>query len=681
MPKNVTKLSKMKTNLLLSLILSLSVSLYANNITVTNASFTGQNTTAGANHPNNYVNIKFNLSWENSWRHNSNNGGLSYIAVKNGGSGYTTAPTVTISLGGGTGATATATISGGKVTAINITNAGSGYTSDPTVTITGATTVATADAHIRSWWDAAWVFVKFQVGSADPTFTGVNSSGTTVTVSSTANLRVGMPVRVTSGTGVFASNTVISSITNATSFVVSSAPSTALSAASIECKRIWEHASLNNTGHTAPAGSTIDAGLQSPGSSFNASSNSAKGVFVYRDAAGTGSNAFNNLQLRWNYGIDGVKDADNVSVQILAIEMVYIPQAGFNPGNENGIGGGQFDNRYTIASENAIIVGTSSPNFNYASATNGGDRSGPIPAAFPKGYNAFYLMKYEMSQGQYRNFLNLLTYDQQVNRTAVAPTSTAGTGALSSTNANRNGLDIQTPGNASTLTPAIYGCNLDGDAIYNENVDGEWVACNFLTWMDGCAYMDWAGLRPITELEFEKAFRGEATPFQYECAWGNATYVHATGISSGGTNSETSSNAGANCALNLSPGPMRVGAFSSASSVSRLLSGAGYYGNMELSGNLQERTVTVGHATGRGFTGIHGDGGLSVIGHANQNNWPGLTSNEVTGATGSNCRGSSWDYHTTAAGDSYRITYRLLGAYTDASRLNIFGFRGGRTAP
>ena len=51
-------------------------------------------------------------------------------------SGYTTAPTVTFSGGGGTGASATATIdASGQVTGITITNGGSGYTSAPTVTI------------------------------------------------------------------------------------------------------------------------------------------------------------------------------------------------------------------------------------------------------------------------------------------------------------------------------------------------------------------------------------------------------------------------------------------------------------------------------------------------------------------------------------------------------------------
>jgi hypothetical protein len=57
------------------------------------------------------------------------------VTVVLGGSGYTTAPAVTISGGGGSGATATATISGGAVTSITVNTAGSGYTSTPTVTI------------------------------------------------------------------------------------------------------------------------------------------------------------------------------------------------------------------------------------------------------------------------------------------------------------------------------------------------------------------------------------------------------------------------------------------------------------------------------------------------------------------------------------------------------------------
>jgi len=71
------------------------------------------------------------------------------LSITAGGAGYTTAPAVTISGGGGTGMTATTEISNGVVTSISITSAGADYTSAPTVTLapapTGGTT-ATATA-------------------------------------------------------------------------------------------------------------------------------------------------------------------------------------------------------------------------------------------------------------------------------------------------------------------------------------------------------------------------------------------------------------------------------------------------------------------------------------------------------------------------------------------------------
>lgn len=82
------------------------------------------------------------------------------IVVTAQGSGYTTAPAVTITGGGGSGATAVAVISGGKVTGITITSRGTlataaYYTSAPVVTISGgAGTGATATATITSSTDA-----------------------------------------------------------------------------------------------------------------------------------------------------------------------------------------------------------------------------------------------------------------------------------------------------------------------------------------------------------------------------------------------------------------------------------------------------------------------------------------------------------------------------------------------
>jgi hypothetical protein len=61
------------------------------------------------------------------------------------------------------------------------------------------------------------------------TSSAATSSGTAVTVGSTTGLVVGMTVEVTSGTGAFAANTTVASITSNTVFVVSQAPTTALS--------------------------------------------------------------------------------------------------------------------------------------------------------------------------------------------------------------------------------------------------------------------------------------------------------------------------------------------------------------------------------------------------------------------------------------------------------------------
>ena len=75
--------------------------------------------------------------------------GVTAITVSNGGSGYTTAPTVTLTGGDGSGATAEATVVGGVITKITVTNSGMGYTSSPTVAITGGDgTGATATASV-----------------------------------------------------------------------------------------------------------------------------------------------------------------------------------------------------------------------------------------------------------------------------------------------------------------------------------------------------------------------------------------------------------------------------------------------------------------------------------------------------------------------------------------------------
>ena len=61
------------------------------------------------------------------------------VSVGNGGTGYTSAPTVSFTGGGGSGATATATIdSEGRVNGVAVTAHGTGYTSAPTVVFTSS---------------------------------------------------------------------------------------------------------------------------------------------------------------------------------------------------------------------------------------------------------------------------------------------------------------------------------------------------------------------------------------------------------------------------------------------------------------------------------------------------------------------------------------------------------------
>lgn len=69
-------------------------------------------------------------------------GTIRSITVTDGGSGYVTPPAVSITGGGGSGATATAVLTADVVTSITIDDAGSSYETPPTVTIAGGSGAA-----------------------------------------------------------------------------------------------------------------------------------------------------------------------------------------------------------------------------------------------------------------------------------------------------------------------------------------------------------------------------------------------------------------------------------------------------------------------------------------------------------------------------------------------------------
>ena len=238
----------------------------------------------------------------------------------------------------------------------------------------------------------------------------------------------------------------------------------------------------------------------------------------------------------------------------------------------------------------------------------------------------------------------------------------------------------------------------------------------YISWPDLLAYADWAALRPITELEYEKIARGmdiAALPNEY--AWGKTTINSAEAgeiypdanedgseqIFDGAANvnsnalSWTSGDGRVGGPAESQAGPLRVGIFAEENS-GRLTSGAGYYGHMDLSGNVTEMIVTIGNSDGRKFLGSHGDGNLTTAagyeGFASNTDWPGLNpfddARGVTGTAGSGIRGG--DYQS-ADERLYQISTRTLAVADpdtrgasqrfDPSFGVVHGGRLGRTAP
>jgi hypothetical protein len=117
-----------------------------------------------------------------------------------GGTGYTSA-TVGASGGGGTGFAATATVSGGAVTAIVVTNRGTGYTSAPTLTISGDGTGATATASLTDTSAPATPANAYTFTGGTDGYTGI--TGTTELGTDTGS-RTGMYALANTNVSLFA---------------------------------------------------------------------------------------------------------------------------------------------------------------------------------------------------------------------------------------------------------------------------------------------------------------------------------------------------------------------------------------------------------------------------------------------------------------------------------------------
>lgn len=421
----------------------------------------------------------------------------------------------------------------------------------------------------------------------------------------------------------------------------------------------WSHARMASSG-TNPSGFYAPPGFEIIVPSDKT------GFFVQRTSIGASSILASGVKVVWNYNQDGLSDsvaaAASTINKIFGIEMVYIPEGAFFAGDGNSTSAYRFkqgtadNDPWYIQNENALTTTNSSADGYYYQSTGASSENNSgdiflIPASFPKGYKAFYLMKYELTEGQWVGFFNTLPPAAKQNRDITA--ATLG-GKNSDGVVNRNTISwdsSNSSSDASTSRPAR--------------------PMMYLSWPDLLAYADWAGLRPVTELEFEKAARGkDVSSVVNEFAWGNTSYTPAQspGIYPNNDESGTEILLDANANMNRNnlawssgdgrtggiaaaqKGPLRAGIFAQSGS-SRQSSGAGYYGNMELSGNVSEQIVTIGRPEGRLFLGTHGDGQLTTLsgyeGYATNSDWPGLDSGNssrgITGTVGSGYRGGDFN--------------------------------------
>jgi formylglycine-generating enzyme required for sulfatase activity len=391
----------------------------------------------------------------------------------------------------------------------------------------------------------------------------------------------------------------------------------------------WRHCTIATTGFVSGGAVSVPA--------------DGKGAFIYQSSAiGVVSTAsFVANKLVWNYGVDGILDNETVEIRVFALEMVYIPQGTFQLGSggveANGFKNGATTNPFDVTAS-TITFGTTGTTLN----TNGnGPASGTLASAYPTGFNAFWIMKYETSQQQYVDFLNHIDL------------------ARATFNDNA-GIRTGTHPNFVAAQPER--------AVGTSNTQRL------------AAMADWSGLRPFTEMEYEKACRGYNTPaVPNEYPWGNTTIVALSTVTNPGlTNEIVATPTTANAVITSTYAgniPARVGIFARTTGSSRVLSGGTYYGVMNMGDNVTEICINAVSTTGLAFDGsLHGDGYLAASGTSNITNWT------TFGAYG--WRGTGYDGAIADARTSSRTTvnYYTNNLGSDAP-LASNGIRLARTAP
>jgi len=321
------------------------------------------------------------------------------------------------------------------------------------------------------------------------------------------------------------------------------------------------------------------------------------------------------VTLIWNYAASGALPKQIAVVKVFSISMMKIPSGGFVY-NVSGIGGNGSNNYGGGAQANV-----SSVNDLPAGATTG----------WPNGYSSFYIMRYEISQGQYAAFLNALP------SAAAAP------------------LYEPTVSNGHNMTYASENPYGSMYAAVNPNA-----AKSYMSTGDVWSFLSWAALRPPTELEFEKASR-DLLPDARGYPWGS-TVPGALELYSPANEGGVHAKYYLNYKYASVAAPVTdVGRYMSGDVYrTQAQTGASLYGIADLAGNVWE------HVLNCSYSAVPSDGNGTLAWPAN---WPAVNSAQK------GLRGGSTNYSITYA----RISDRTNISYSDGARLGAGGARGVRT--
>ena len=306
--------------------------------------------------------------------------------------------------------------------------------------------------------------------------------------------------------------------------------------------------------------------------------------------------------------------------KVMGVEMVYVPQGDFYAGDGGSAciaRGDDLTKSVHIINDNSLVCGTTASEIQFTIGN-----CYDIPAAFPKGYNAFYCMKYHITQEQYVDFLNCLSRPQQEIRVEADVTGATVVNYFVMVDgiAPSKGNSIRCDANIGSGNIHFY-CDDNNNGIPNEANDGLGRSCNYINGRDWLSYLDWAGLRAMTYLEIEKAARGPLPAILDEFSWGSTLLTSHGTLQNAGLNNEKWSNSGtAGGIKTYDDGVIRVGCNAPSSGATRELSNASYYGIIDLGNNPSDFYFTRNFSST--YQNVHGDGLLNNMGDYDVVSWP-----------------------------------------------------------